>query len=381
MGHASLWAHDFDRALDYSRQAIEIASAVDAKPVLAGGHFITGFVYGVTARLDRARQELERALAMSRESDDVWHESFSLCFTGLATNWAGNYEEASRLVSEGVQIARENNLLAPLLYGLFMQGVTLTGKGDYDAALATLEEGFTLSEKVGDEIQRHRMLNSLGWLYMECGDLDRAIDLNRQGAEGARKRGDPETIANPEINLGDIFLAKGDLPLANEFLDGVHNLVKNPASSEWMKWRYSTHLFASLGDFWLARGDPAKAREFCDHCLDIATRTQSKKNLVKAWRLKGEIAQACRQWDEADNSFRQALSIAQAIRNPTQLWKSHLALGRLYAETKKPELAQQAYQAARDVVDRIRRSLQNPGLRASVEAAPMIQGIYKVSAP
>jgi tetratricopeptide (TPR) repeat protein len=216
---------------------------------------------------------------------------------------------------------------------------------------------------------------------MECGDLDRAIDLNRQGAEGARKRGDPETIANPEINLGDIFLAKGDLPLANEFLDGVHNLVKNPASSEWMKWRYSTHLFASLGDFWLARGDPAKAREFCDHCLDIATRTQSKKNLVKAWRLKGEIAQACRQWDEADNSFRQALSIAQAIRNPTQLWKSHLALGRLYAETKKPELAQQAYQAARDVVDRIRRSLQNPGLRASVEAAPMIQGIYKVSAP
>jgi tetratricopeptide (TPR) repeat protein len=380
MGHASLWAHDFDHALDYSRQAIEVASAADAKPVLAGGHFITGFVYGVTARLDRAGQELERALTMSREAGDVLHESFSLCFIGLATNWAGNYEEASRLVSEGLRIARENNLLAPLLYGLFMQGVTLTGKGDYDAALVTLEEGLALSEKVGDEIQRHRMFNCLGWLHMECGDLDGAVELSRQGAKGARKRGDPETIANPEINLGDIFLAKGDLTLANEFLDGVHRLVKNPATSEWMKWRYSTHLFASLGDLWLARGDYAKAQEFCDHCLDIATRTQSKKNLVKGWRLKGEIALARRQWDEAENAFRQAVTIAAAIGNPTQLWKSHLALGGLYTITKKPELAQQAYQAAREVIGRIKASLRNPGLRASLEGAPMIQRIYKLSA-
>ncbi|HEX9786973.1 MAG TPA: hypothetical protein VGB09_03060, partial [Candidatus Binatia bacterium] len=251
MGRAALWAHNFDRALEYSSQAIEVAAAVDAKPVLAGGHFVTGFVYGVTAQLDKAAPEFDQALTISREAGDVLHESLSLCFIGLATNWAGNYEEASRFLSEGLRIARQNNLLVPLLYGLFMHGVTLTGKGDYDAALMTFEEGLVLSEKVGDEVQRHRMLNCLGWLYMECGDLDRSVDLNRQGAEGARKRGDPETIANPEINLGDIFLAKGDLTLASEFLDGIHRLVKNPATSDWMRWRYSTHLFASLGELWL----------------------------------------------------------------------------------------------------------------------------------
>lgn len=354
--------------------------AVDAKPVLAAGHYVTGFLYGTIGRLDESTQELERALTMSRQAGDVLHESLSLSYIGLEKNWAGNYDEASRLLSDALRIARENNLLVPLIFGLFMHGVTLTGKGDYDAALATLKEGLALSEKVGDEVQRHRMLNSLGWLYMECGDLDQAVDLNRQGAEGARKRGDPETIANPEINLADIFLAKGDLTLANEFLDGVHRLVKDPATSEWMRWRYSTHLFASLGDLWLARGDYTKAREFCDHCLDIATRTQSRKNLVKAWRLKGEIALARRQWDEAQHAFRQALTIAQAIGNPTQLWKAHLALGRLHTDAKKPELAEQEFQAAREVIDRIKESLQNPGLRASLEGAPMIQRIYDLSA-
>jgi tetratricopeptide (TPR) repeat protein len=254
----------------------------------------------------------------------------------------------------------------PLLLGLFVHGVTLTGKGDYDAALVTLEEGLALSAKVGDEVQRHRMLNCLGWLYMECGDLDRAIDLSRQGAEGARKRGDRETIANPEINLGDIFLAKGDHTLANEFFDGVHRLVKDPATSDWMRWRYSTHLFSSLGDLWLARGDYTQAGEFCDHCLDIATRTNSKKNLVKGWRLRGEIALARRQWDEAENVFRQALATAHAIGNPTQLWKTHLAYGHLSAAIRKPEMARQAFGAASDVIERIRGSLRDPGLRASL---------------
>jgi tetratricopeptide (TPR) repeat protein len=376
MGFASLWAHNFDHALDYSRQAIEVASLADAKTVLAAGHYVTGFAYGTTGRLVESAQELERALTVSREAGDVLHESLSLSFIGIETNWAGDYEKASRFLSDGLRIARENNLLVPLLFGLFMHGVTLTGKGDYDAAHATLQEGIALSEKVGDEVQRHRMLNCLGWLYMECGDLDRAINLSQEGALGARKRGDPETIANPEINLGDIFLAKGDLTLAREFLDGVHQLVRNPATSEWMKWRYSTHLFASLGDLWLARGDYSKAREFADHCLDIATRTQSKKYIVKAWRLKGEIALVSRQWDEAENALRQALTVAQAIGNPTQLWKSHLALGRLYTATKKPELAGREFRSAQEVIDRMKRSLRNPGLRASLESAPMIQRVY-----
>jgi class 3 adenylate cyclase/tetratricopeptide (TPR) repeat protein len=379
MGFASLWAHDFDRALDYSRQAIEVAERVDAKPVLAGGHFTTGFVYAVTARLEQAKGEIVQTLTISQAAGDVLHQSFALVFAGLATNWAGEYTEAVRLESEGLRIARAHNLLVPLLYGHFISGVALTGKGDYDEAFTTLEEGLALSEKVGDEVMRHRMLNCLGWVYMELGDLDRALDFNRRGAEGARKRGDPETIANPEINLGDIFLAKGDLALAQEILEEVHRLVKDPATSEWMKWRYSTHLFASLGDLWVARGDPDKAREFADQCLEIATRTNARKNLVKGWRLKGEIARVRRQWDEAEQALRQALTLAQAIDNPTQLWKTHVALGHLHAEVKKTETARQAYQAARAVIDGIKARVENPVLRASLESASLIQQVYKLS--
>ena len=381
MGHASYRAHNFAQALLYARQAIEVAEARDAKPILAAGHFITGQVYAGTGQLDQAKAEFDQALAISRSGGDAFYQSYTLAFTGQSKNWEGEYAEAARLQAEGLAIARAHNLVVPLLAGLFANGLALTGKGDYDEALARFEEGLVLSEKVGDEIFRHRLLNSFGWLLIECGDLERAIDLNRRGAEGARKRDDHETIANAELNLGDIFLVQGDLTLAQEFLDGVYRLAHNPATNEWMKWRYSTHLFASLGELWLARGEPAKAGEFADQCLEIATRTNSRKYVVKGWRLLGEIARTRRQWDEAEAWLRQALALAQAVGNPTQLWKTHLAYGHFYTATRKPEMAQQAYGAAREVIERVKGSLRDPGLRASLEGSPLIQHIYDLYTP
>src|SRR4030095_15438482 len=118
-----------------------------------------------------------------------------------------------------------------------LRGLTLTGKGNYATALATFHEGLELSEKVGDEAIHHRLLNSLGWLHCELGDLDRAIELNRRSADGGRRRGDPGTFPNAELNLGDIFLARGDLSLAREMLERVDRFARDPSTSPWMRFR------------------------------------------------------------------------------------------------------------------------------------------------
>jgi class 3 adenylate cyclase/tetratricopeptide (TPR) repeat protein len=366
MGLASKWTHELDLALDYARQAIDIAEAADAKPVLAEGHWITGYVHTGTGRLGPAGEEFAQALMISRSAGDVVHQALALVQAGQLKNWQGEYVEASRLQAEGLRIARPHGLWLPLLNGLWVKGLALTGQGDYDEALTMFEEGLVLSEKVGDEVWHQRLLNSLGWLHSELGSLDRAFDHNRRSAEGARKRGDHEVIANAELNLGDIFLAKGDLAQAQEFLEGVHCLVNDPATSEWSRWRYSIHLFASLGELWLARGDVARAGAFAEQCLELATRTNSRKYLVRGGRLTGEIALARRQWNEAEEALRQTLSIAEALGNPTQLWKTHLAFGRLWAETTKPAMAREAYYAARAVIDSIKGSLRNSELRASL---------------
>ncbi len=378
MSFASWLGHRFDRALDDARQGIAVAEAAGARSALAGGHLATALVYDVTGRLAEAREKFDQVIRIARPMGDFLNESWALVFAAEIKGWEAEFDEASRMYADGLRIARAHNVLLLMLEGLFMWAINLTGRGDYDGALAMLEEGLALAEKVGDENYTPRYLNSLGWLYIECGDLDRALELNRRASDGARKRRDDESIANAELNLGDICLISGDLPLAREFLDGVHRRVKDPATSEWMRWRYSIHLFASLAELWLARGDLAKAREAADHCLELATRTNSRKYLVKAWRLKGEIALARRQRGDAETGLGRALHIAQAIGSPTQLWKSHLAMGRLHSEAGMPDAARAAWRAARGVLDQVRAGLRNPELRASLERAPLVRQVYEL---
>lgn len=167
-------------------------------------------------------------------------------------------------------------------------------------------------------------------------------------------------------------MLKGDLAAAREYLEGVFRLVKAPSTSEWMRWRYSMHLFASLGELALAHGDLDGTRGYADECLERATRTRSRKYLVRGWRLRGELALARRHWVDAEQALRQALGVAESIGNPTQLWKTHAALGRLATARQHPELARQAWLAARQVIDRVRENLQHPQLRASFTSSPMI---------
>jgi hypothetical protein len=123
-----------------------------------------------------------------------------------------------------------------------------------------------------------------------------------------------------------------------------------------------------------------RAQECADQCLDIATRTHSRKYVIKAWRLKGDIASARRQRDDAEGWLRQALVLAQEVGNPTQLWTTYLSLGRLHAEAKQSNQARQAYRTASEVIDRIKAGIQHPALRTRLDHAPLFQQVYELSA-
>ena len=380
MGQASLLAHRFDQCLDDSRQAAAIAEAIAIPSILTGSLLNEAFVYEMTGRLADARTKFDHALTLSRRTADVVNQATALIYGAELESWEGHYARATELYDEGLRLGRAHNILATL-EGMFMSGVNFTGQGAYDRALTIFDEGLALAERVGDENYTPRYLNSIGWLHIECGDLDRARELNQRAADGGRQRGDHESFANAELNLGDIALLTGDLVSAREYLEGVLRLVRAPSTSEWMRWRYSIHLFASLGELALARGDLDEARGHANECLERATRTRSRKYLVKGWRLHGELALARRRWDDAEHALRQALEVAQSIDNPTQLWKTHVALASLGTGRHRRDLAQQEWEAARQVINRIRDNIRHPGLSTSFSSSPIIHKVLESEPP
>jgi tetratricopeptide (TPR) repeat protein len=376
---AETWSRKLDQAIVSANQALAVAERAGATAVQARAHFTIGWVRAVTGAADESHAALHKAIHLSQAAGDAVHHSLSLSAMGLVENWKGDYERAARVQTEALAIARERNLLVPLLFNFFLRGLTLTAKGDYDDAFLMFHEGLALSEQVGDEAIHHRLLNCLGWLYSEIGDFDRARVLNEQSAQVGRRRSDPGSRPNAEINLGEICLVQGDLASAEEILKGVYEYWEDPSTSEWMRFRYSIRLFGDMGEVALARGDLEKAGTMSGRCLEAASHTESRKNLVKAYRLKGEIAAARKEWKDTERYLENALQIARSIGNPPQLWKTHLALGRVYEESGRRELASNAYAHARRVVDEVQASLRQEDLRASFERATFVQQIRSLT--
>jgi len=367
---ASTWGRNLEAAIRSAREALAVAEPAHALAAQGRAHFTIGFVRGVTGVLDESGASLETAVQMSTAAGDAVNRSLSLAAAGLLRNWAGEYSEAARLQHDSESLARECGVLFPLLFSCFLRGLTLTGKGDYDEAFASFTEGLSLAQRVGDEAIHHRLLNCLGWLYADLGDLDHAEELNAISAQIGRRRRDPGTQPNAELNLGDIFRARGDLVGAQEQYDSVFKYWRNPSTSQWMKYRYSIRMFASMGELALARNDLSVARSHAAECLELATRTGSRKNLVKAHRLGGQIACAERDWDHAEDHFRASRELATSLGNPPQLWKAELAFGDFLRNAGRVDESRQAYARSFAIMQQARSGLRHDKLRDAFEKNP-----------
>jgi class 3 adenylate cyclase/tetratricopeptide (TPR) repeat protein len=381
------WMEDFPPALERTREAIEIAESSGAQAPLGRALYVQGYVHLVSGRLEAAEENLGRALAIGRVGHDISRQGLALHSLAMRRSWQGEYQASLKVANEAVEIAREHRLVIPLLRGLWNTGVAWADLGDYDKALAALNEGLALAEKVGDEAQIPRIRNTLGWLRIDCGDFASGIEQSERAYEetihssraghgtGAERR------AFIRINEADAWMAQGDFGSAARALEEALHTVQHPPPSRWMTWRYAMHCYASLGQLALLKGDPERARRLADQSLETAVPTHSRKYESWAWRIKGESATARRAWGEAEDALGRARAHAEAIGQPRQTWMSHLALGRLDAAQGRRGDALVAYRAASSIIAGLRDRTHDAALRAGLESSPLIREVEDLASP
>ena len=214
-------------------------------------------------------------------------------------------------------------------------------------------------------------------MYGELYSLERAIQYNKAGAEVSYTLGDPESIRNAEINLGDAYLLLGDMEQAQHYLEKVYrdSQQRGKWGEEWLKWRYLQHCCHSLGELRLIQGNAHEALVLAEECLKLAEPTNSRKNIVKGWRLQGQAYCAQGRLAETEAVLQKALVLAKEIGNPPQLWKTYQALGELYEKQGNTDRAQSAYASAIEVIDKVASQLQDQEIKQTFLAAKPVQEI------
>lgn len=340
-----------------------------------GGHFL---VYN---RHSEALPLLREASELAHQVDDALIQGWWVLFESFLPNWQGRFEDALKVQAKWHNATRRGRV--SFLVNTFVEALARGGKGQYEQAMACLNEILTIGERMGEVFWLARALNTMGWLYSELEDHHRAMTWNTQGIEVARKANFPipEAESNARLNLGDNFLALGRLDEAGEQFQHVEQIVRNPRPQDhFMLWRYSQHLFHSYGELWFIRGDLDKAMDYADECVTLAQQSNSLKNIVKGRRLKGQVFLAQGMLAAAEQEFSRALKVALQVGNPTQLWMTYSALARMNEGMKRQELEQDNWKAAAVIVKSVTDRLQEEELRQTfIDAAPVQEIIKRAS--
>lgn len=376
-GLSFFWAHEFEESLNYSDRAKSLALERHDRSMLASSNRLRAFVYGCLGRVNESNALIDEALRLSREAGNSFLEADTLTWRALNHNFQGSYEAALQVLEDGALLGKSHHFLVLFLWLSWMKGLFQGGKGDYEQALASLQDALQWSQRFQDQIWRCRILNTLGWIYGELYYFEPAVRYNQMGLEASRAIGDPEIIRNAEINLGDCAFGQGDLDRAQAILHKVYrdSQQRGKWGEEWMKWRYMQHCCHSLGVLWLKKGDPEKALAFAAECLDVAEPTSSRKNIVKGWRLRGQAYLAQDKIEEAESALTKALTVAREIGNPPQLWKTYRALGELYERKRDLNQARYAYASAGQVIEDTASRLQDSVINQTFLSARQVTEI------
>jgi len=374
-----LMAHEFEKALEYAEQAKVLASEIGAKNILAASVHRMGQVHVITGKLGEGGRLWQEALRISREAGDTGVEADALTFLGFFHSFRGEYEQALQFHEQSATLGHAHNLHVTLLQMFWTRGLARCGKGEYEQALASLQDALELSERGGNKNLKCRIFNSLGWVYGELYDLERAIRYNKEGAELGYTLGDPESIRNAEINLGDNYLLLGDVERAQQYLEKVYrdSQQRGKWGEEWMKWRYLQRCCHSLGELSLTKGDAEKALKFAEECLQLAEPTESRKNIIKGWRLQGQAVCMQGRLAEAEAILQKALVLAKEVGNPPQLWKTYQALGEMYERRGAIDRARSAYAGAIQVIEEVASRLQDQELKRVFLSARPVQEVRR----
>ena len=366
-GHSDLWGHRYASAQTSLDAALTLARRDGARGAEALALIVEGFHGSVLGEIDGYEERMVRALAMAREAgseEAIALANFMLC---EVAEWTGDYRRSIAFGTAAIEAARRLRLAHVFVWATWFVGKAACCLGEYGRALDWLGEAHAITERIGDRAWRTRLLNTLGWCYMELGDDARAREYNVRACILAREFGDPEMIVNGEINLAMNDLTLGEHGRASDALEKLRAEAET-REDPWMRWRYTLHIAHGLGLVALTRGDPECVLAQADCELAGARSHRAPKLEARALGLRGAAFLLEDRRDEAAAALSETIAVADRIAYPRASWSALRLLAELERRRGHNDLALQHTARAQALRDHVAGSLPDAALRRSLWA-------------
>jgi serine/threonine protein kinase/tetratricopeptide (TPR) repeat protein len=311
-----------DETREAGRRAREIARAAGSGKGVASAELILGLVDMGLGEVAEAQQNFNRSLPVLRDQGAPLHAIEAIGFAGLLHAWQLDYTDSERAVNWTLQKARDLGTPYHIIMILFVRGMARFNEGRLGEGLSDLEEGMRIAELTNERYWLSRYPNTLAWAYRELQEPEKALKLNLENAEDARRNGFGKPEAQTRVNLAYVFLDLGDSGGALEQLERAEEILKQDA---WFRWRYYIRVKAAMAAYWVKQGDTKQATACATESLNYAAPRMARKHMAWAHKLLGDIAVLEERFDDGQREYNAALRVLKNHHCPTIEWRVFLA--------------------------------------------------------
>jgi len=368
-----------DEAMRHLKTAIEMARKTGNKPLEARSLRAIGYtlMWGTSPdTMDEGRMWLEESSRIAREIGDKVTEAHDLQNLGLYYNHKGEFDRAKENLNKALALAEEVGSIPITIYKLFFLSMALAGNGEYNEAISTGQRCLQLARDFGSWSEVSMVLNTLGWIYHDLSNIELALRYNNEAIENARahqKSRASGAVPSSLLNLGMDYLYKNDYENAEKYFKEVINQYQQHRLG-W--WRMETRVLLGRGEISLAKGDYAQALKLAEDSLAISKKADAKKYIAKGLKLRAEILAKIGNPEEAIELMQKALKLAREVGNPPILWQIHYSLGLLLEKDGNPQKANEHYAQAIALIEETASKLSDGSLKKVLLTAPQIKAIH-----
>jgi tetratricopeptide (TPR) repeat protein len=363
----------------YAREAQRLAQDTGDRSVLARSLSSLGSVHEVRGNLQEAERHFEASLQISQQEGATAPLGFTLTNLSAIAYWRGDFHRAIALGHQGETASRETNDGFHELYSLAFVCLARWSVGHYAQALRALREGMTKATERENLFIRGRLTNTLGWFHSEFGNAARAVEYDHESTELGRAAGISNVEVSALINVGLDYLALGQYVRAKSYLVPTLERVAREAFGA-HRWRWTIRLLIGLAELSYTTGECEHALRAVDEGLQEARRTFSQKYLAKGWALHGKIVAQLGDAVAAGKDLQRAFSLAEQVQSPALLYPIAYELAQWYETTGKEREAAALYGKAKATIVQMATAMEDEQWRSTLLQGTLVQKIHERAA-
>ena len=246
-------AHQIEAMLDTSERSGALAKELGEVAMQASSRIASALgkmvCEGATPEII---EQAEEAMRLAETLTEPRLLAQTTVVLGCALQWHGDFERALGHLHKGLELAREAHSGFDFGLSLFNLGHVSLSRGEYEQALGWYQQLNDYAQAAGDAFWLARVPNCAGAVSLELYDLDRALELQLEGVEAARKYSAwPEPLGHSLLKAGLVHLERTDYGRAEEFFLRAWALLELDDVS---RFRWYIPLLHARGALALARG-------------------------------------------------------------------------------------------------------------------------------